>query len=90
MRPTTTTALALAGTALLHLLLLTTPRPATFFSAIVLLVLVVLLLQVFLARGGVVDEGVAHVVVWRADGVLGDRADLEARRHWHAHCWRAA
>lgn len=40
--------------------------------------------------GGVVEEGLAHVVVWRADGVLGDRADLEARRHWHAHCWRAA
>ncbi len=29
-----------------------------------------------------------HVVVWRADGVLGDNADLAARRHWHAHCWR--
>jgi hypothetical protein len=40
--------------------------------------------------GGVVDEGVAHVVVWRADGVLGDQADLEARRHWHLHCWRSA
>jgi len=40
--------------------------------------------------GGVVEAGVAHVVVWRADGVLGDRADLEARRHWHAHCWRTA
>lgn len=40
--------------------------------------------------GGAVEEGVAHVVVWRADGVLGDRADLEARRHWHLHCWRAA
>ena len=40
--------------------------------------------------GGAVDPGVAHVVVWRADGVLGDRADLEARRHWHPHCWRVA
>lgn len=40
--------------------------------------------------GGGVGEGVAHVVVWRADGVLGDRADLDARRHWHLHCWRAA
>ena len=40
--------------------------------------------------GGVVDEGVAHVVVWRADGVLGDQADLEARRHWHSACWRIA
>lgn len=39
--------------------------------------------------GGVVREGLAHVVAWRADGVLGDQADLEARRHWHEHCWRA-
>ena len=30
-----------------------------------------------------VAVGVAHVVVWRADGVLGDAADLAARRHWH-------
>lgn len=32
----------------------------------------------------------AHLVVWRADGVLGDAADLAARRHWHTHCWRMA
>ena len=38
--------------------------------------------------GGVVPEGTAHVVVWRADGVLGDAADLAARRHWHSHCWK--
>ncbi|MDH2442718.1 hypothetical protein QDR37_02045 [Amnibacterium sp. CER49] len=37
-----------------------------------------------------IAEGVPHLVVWRADGVLGDTADLEARRHWHAHCWRIA
>lgn len=30
----------------------------------------------------------AHVVVWRADGVMGESADLAARRHWHTHCWR--
>ncbi|GAA4744443.1 hypothetical protein GCM10023199_24600 [Actinomycetospora chibensis] len=59
---------ALAGTALLHLLLLTTPRPATFFSAIVLLVLVVLLLQVFLARGGVVDH-IATAILYAAIGL---------------------
>ncbi|GAB3602057.1 hypothetical protein [Microbacterium aureliae] len=35
-----------------------------------------------------IDAGVAHLVAWRADGVLGDRADLAARRHWHQHCWR--
>ncbi len=37
-----------------------------------------------------IDPGVAHVVVWRADGVLGDAADLAARRHWHSGCWRIA
>ena len=40
--------------------------------------------------GAEIEEGVAHLVVWRADGVLGDRADLEARRHWHPACWRVA
>lgn len=35
-----------------------------------------------------VSPGVAHVVAWRADGVLGDAADLAARRHWHTNCWR--
>lgn len=35
-----------------------------------------------------VGVGVAHVVVWRADGVLGDAADLAGRRHWHTACWR--
>lgn len=40
--------------------------------------------------GGAVEAGTAHVVVWRADGVLGDRADLEARRHWHERCWAVA
>ena len=34
--------------------------------------------------------GTAHLVAWRADGVLGDAADLAARRHWHTHCWRMA
>jgi len=37
-----------------------------------------------------VATGVAHLVVWRADGVLGDQADLAGRRHWHTHCWRIA
>ncbi|MGZ0710670.1 hypothetical protein ACWPKO_20275 (plasmid) [Coraliomargarita sp. W4R53] len=35
-----------------------------------------------------VGVGEAHLVVWRADGVLGDSADLAARRHWHTGCWR--
>lgn len=40
--------------------------------------------------GGAVVPGTAHLVVWRQDGVLGDAADLAARRHWHTHCWRIA
>ncbi|MEF2255220.1 MULTISPECIES: hypothetical protein [Microbacterium] len=35
-----------------------------------------------------IEPGAAHIVAWRADGVLGDAADLAARRHWHSHCWR--
>lgn len=37
-----------------------------------------------------IDVGVAHLVAWRADGVMGDDADLAARRHWHLHCWNIA
>lgn len=40
--------------------------------------------------GRTVAPDTAHLVVWRADGVLGDAADLAARRHWHTHCWRIA
>lgn len=40
--------------------------------------------------GRTVLAGVAHLVAWRADGVLGDTADLRDRRHWHEHCWRLA
>jgi hypothetical protein len=40
--------------------------------------------------GRSVEVGHAHLVVWRADGVLGDEADLAARRHWHTHCWKIA
>ncbi len=35
-----------------------------------------------------ITPGTAHLVTWRADGVLGDAHDLAARRHWHTHCWR--
>ncbi|MDR2294067.1 MAG: hypothetical protein LBE05_02515 [Microbacterium sp.] len=38
--------------------------------------------------GRIVAVGASHLVAWRADGVLGDTADLGARRHWHTHCWR--
>jgi hypothetical protein len=37
-----------------------------------------------------IPAGSAHVVAWRSDGVLGDAADLAARRHWHAHCWKVS
>ncbi|MFC6355264.1 hypothetical protein [Luethyella okanaganae] len=37
-----------------------------------------------------IDPGVAHLVTWRADGVMGDGADITARRHWHSHCWKIA
>ena len=37
-----------------------------------------------------IAPGVAHLVAWRADGELGDAADLAARRHWHESCWRIA
>jgi hypothetical protein len=35
-----------------------------------------------------ISAGTAHIVAWRADGVMGDASDLAARRHWHTHCWR--
>ncbi len=38
--------------------------------------------------GRTVVPGVAHIVAWRADGVLGDAADLAGRRHWHSACWK--
>lgn len=46
--------------------------------------------KVYLCPGCRLDVpiGQAHVVAWRADGVLGDAAALAERRHWHAHCWR--
>jgi len=35
-----------------------------------------------------IEPGTAHVVSWRADGIMGEADDLAARRHWHAHCWK--
>lgn len=40
--------------------------------------------------GGEIGVGIAHLVIWRADGILGDSSDLAARRHWHTHCWKTA
>lgn len=35
-----------------------------------------------------ITPALAHLVIWRADGVLGDAADIASRRHWHVHCWK--
>jgi hypothetical protein len=37
-----------------------------------------------------IEPGVAHVVAWRMDGIMGEAAGLADRRHWHTHCWRIA
>ena len=38
--------------------------------------------------GLLIEPGVAHTVVWRADGIMGEADDLAGRRHWHLHCWK--
>lgn len=35
-----------------------------------------------------IAPGLAHLVAWRNDGLMGEAADLAARRHWHTHCWK--
>ncbi|MDT0167258.1 hypothetical protein Q9R32_17020 [Actinotalea sp. AC32] len=35
-----------------------------------------------------IPPGTAHVVAWAADGLLGPRAALDDRRHWHSACWQ--
>jgi hypothetical protein len=35
-----------------------------------------------------IETGRAHLVAWRGDGLMGEAADLEGRRHWHTHCWK--
>lgn len=37
-----------------------------------------------------IQPGLAHTVAWRADGLMGEAADIAARRHWHSHCWRVS
>jgi len=37
--------------------------------------------------GRTIGTGVAHLVAWRADSVLGEEAGLAERRHWHNGCW---
>jgi hypothetical protein len=36
-----------------------------------------------------IPPGLAHVVTWQADGLLGREAALADRRHWHPACWSA-
>ncbi|UNX53968.1 hypothetical protein MF406_13505 [Georgenia sp. TF02-10] len=36
-----------------------------------------------------VPPGVAHVVAWPAEHLLGAQAGLADRRHWHTACWQA-
>jgi len=38
--------------------------------------------------GLAIEPGTAHLVAWRADGIMGAADDLAARRHWHSHCWK--
>ena len=40
--------------------------------------------------GRSVDPGTAHLVAWRADGILGEAAALADRRHWHTPWWSIA
>lgn len=35
-----------------------------------------------------IEPGVAHLVAWKQDGIMGDAHDVSERRHWHKHCWR--
>lgn len=37
-----------------------------------------------------VSPGQSHTVAWRADGLMGEAADVAARRHWHNHCWKVS
>ena len=34
-----------------------------------------------------IPPATAHLVAWRADGLMGEADDLAGRRHWHTHCW---
>lgn len=36
-----------------------------------------------------VPPGVAHLVVWAADDLLGEASAVRDRRHWHRPCWAA-
>lgn len=37
--------------------------------------------------GRTIPTGMAHLVAWRSDWILGDEAAAAERRHWHPTCW---
>ncbi|HRO29534.1 MULTISPECIES: hypothetical protein [Micrococcaceae] len=37
--------------------------------------------------GRTIPPGLAHLVAWRSDSILGDEAAGAERRHWHPKCW---
>ncbi len=49
-------------------------------------------LKVYICPGchGDIQPGISHIVAWRNDGVLGDLADMDGRRHWHSACWKVS
>jgi hypothetical protein len=38
--------------------------------------------------GRSIPPGIAHLVVWQQDSLLGARSAFEDRRHRHERCWR--
>lgn len=37
-----------------------------------------------------IAPGIAHIVAWPQVAPAGSQTGLEARRHWHQHCWGIA
>lgn len=38
--------------------------------------------------GRTIPPGLAHLVAWRSDWIMGDEDAGAHRRHWHPLCWR--
>ncbi|MDR1428096.1 MAG: hypothetical protein LBJ08_10145 [Bifidobacteriaceae bacterium] len=38
--------------------------------------------------GQEIPPGNPSIVVWQADGLLGEETGVAGRRHWHPACWR--
>lgn len=39
--------------------------------------------------GQLIQPGLAHLVVWQEDSLLGKEAAVIDRRHWHSRCWQS-